>query len=507
MGPWALAALWVSLATAASSPVKTELPLQDDAAEAARAAMRVIATEYLDAYFRWRPEDGTLLSVQDADGAAVQDPALAALAAWHAAEDGFLSRVRAVDPGALAGSREGEAHRVLREVLNASQATRVCRLELWTVSAANGWQREYATLARNQPIGTPARREAAVARVSALARRLTGEIANLHEGVRLGFVATRDDVAQVVEELDRLLATPPERWPQAIPGDRDEDPAFKAALVAAIQRELAPAAARYRDYLRDEYLGHARQTASLLVLPGGDRCERAWTRLRQVLELEPPDLHASRVSRAQVLRYAVLDVAGVRPAVWVNYGTSLHFAGRYQESVRAYDRALALGFDPDVPVDLVVRNTALALVRLKDYDQARERLEAYLAKASRDAATTVILGLVELDTGHLEAAETAARKALAVDPRLSRGFQILGQVQEKRGDLQGAVDHWDQASRLDPNDPLPPYSIGRAEEQRGHIDAACGSYDRARRAVAWSSAGKSAAAAYDRLCRARERRP
>ena len=52
-------------------------------------------------------------------------------------------------------------------------------------------------------------------------------------------------------------------------------------------------------------------------------------------------------------------------------GTALHFAGRYDEAVKAYDRALSFGLDPTVPLELVVRNTALALVRLRRYEEAR----------------------------------------------------------------------------------------------------------------------------------------
>ena len=109
-----------------------------------------------------------------------------------------------------------------------------------------------------------------------------------------------------------------------------------------------------------------------------------------------------------------------KPRIWVNYGTALHFAGRYDEAVKAYDRALSFGFDPTVPVELVVRNTALALVRLRRYDEARSRLESYLQRAPRDGATLVILALVEVDTGRLDEAERAARQALALDPRASR---------------------------------------------------------------------------------------
>jgi tetratricopeptide (TPR) repeat protein len=192
-----------------------------------------------------------------------------------------------------------------------------------------------------------------------------------------------------------------------------------------------------------------------------------------------------------------------KPRIWVNYGTALHFAGRYEEAVKAYDRSLALGFDPTVPLELVVRNTALALVRLRRYDEARARLVTYLQKAPRDAGTIVILALVEADTGRLDAAEGAARQSLALDPRQSRPYQILGQVQERRNDLQGAYDHFANAARIDPADPLPVYSMGRIEEKRGRIAEACNWYARATDSLARSSAGRSANEAYARLCRNR----
>jgi Tfp pilus assembly protein PilF len=192
-----------------------------------------------------------------------------------------------------------------------------------------------------------------------------------------------------------------------------------------------------------------------------------------------------------------------KPRIWVNYGTALHFAGRYDEAVKAYDKAVALGFDPTVPLELVVRNTALALVRLRRYDEARIRLENYLQRAPRDAGTIVILALVQVDTGLLDEAEASARQAIALDPSQSRPYQILGQVQEKRGDLQGAIDAFANANRIDPADPLPVYSIGRIEEKRGRVDEACRFYARATDALARSSAARAANEAYARLCASR----
>ncbi len=195
-----------------------------------------------------------------------------------------------------------------------------------------------------------------------------------------------------------------------------------------------------------------------------------------------------------------------KPRIWVNLGTALHFAGRFDEAVKAYDRALALGYDPTVPLELVVRNTALALVRLRRYDEARDRLVRYLRGAPRDAGTIVILALVEIDTNRLDDAKRSAREALALDARMSRPYQILGQVQERRGDLQGAYDHYLAAWRIDPADPLPVYSMGRVEETRGRIAEACTNYARATDALARSSAGRSAAEAYRRLCAGRAER-
>lgn len=192
-----------------------------------------------------------------------------------------------------------------------------------------------------------------------------------------------------------------------------------------------------------------------------------------------------------------------KPRIWVNYGTALHFAGRYDDAVKAYDRALALGYDPTVPLELVVRNTALALVRLRRYDEARERLVSYLQQAPGDAGTIVILALVEADTGRLDSAENAARRAMALEPGASRPFQILGQVQERRGDLQGAYDDFAQAARLDPSDPLPIYSMGRVEERRGRVAEACTWYARATDSLSRSSAGKAAYESYRRLCAGR----
>jgi uncharacterized protein (DUF885 family) len=182
-------------------------------------------------------------------------------------------------------------------------------MELWPVSSVNGWQGEYAALAEVQPVGTPALRAAAVARVTALARRVDAELENLREGARLGYVATRENVERVAAELDRLLATPAASWPQVSPAERDGDPAFKVALTSAVERELAPAAERYRTYLRNEYVDRARRKPSLLAHADGGACYRASVRFHATLDLEPAAVHSTGLARVQALHSELRAVA------------------------------------------------------------------------------------------------------------------------------------------------------------------------------------------------------
>jgi uncharacterized protein (DUF885 family) len=307
--PRVVAALAAAATLAACAAGRPEVRPTAAAVERARTDMQTLAREYLEAWSRWRPEDATAFGYRGADHGAVQDPAPAARRDWEAAEDLFLARARAVDPAHLAGFPEAVSRRVLVEALEGARGARVCRMELWGVSSANGWQAEYAALAEVQPVGTPELRAAAVARVSALARRVDGEIDNLKEGARLGFVATRENVERATAELDRLLGTPPLQWPQVRPAERDGDPAFRVALASAVERDLVPAAERYRAYLRAEYVDRARRAPSLLALPGGEACYRASVRLHTTLDVDPAAIHATGLARVQAVHAELRAVA------------------------------------------------------------------------------------------------------------------------------------------------------------------------------------------------------
>lgn len=275
----------------------------------AREQVRALEDEYLREHFRRVPEDATRSGWPDADHAGVTDARPEALVTWQRFEDGLLARASAVDRKALAGTPEAVTLGILVDALEGSVATRPCRAELWAVSSIGGWPGRYAGLAEVQPVGTPALKEAAKERLRRVAGRIDQEIANLREGVRLGYVATRENVQRVLGEVDRLLATPPAAWPFTRPAARADDPALKGELTAIVEHDVLPAAQRYRDFLANEYLERARAKPSLLALPDGEKCYRGSVRRRVTIAVEPQVIHQTGLARMEAIHAEMRQIA------------------------------------------------------------------------------------------------------------------------------------------------------------------------------------------------------
>lgn len=269
--------------------------------EGARAEVRALEDEFLRELFARQPEAATAMGWPGADHGAVMDRRPAAVAAWERLEDVLLSRVKAVDARAVRGTPEAVTLGILREALEGSRAMRPCRFELWDASSIGGWPTTYASLAEVQPVGTPALAEAAQARLRGVAVLVEREVENLREGARRGYVPTRENVERLAGDLDRLLATPPSRWPFTRPGDRAEDPALGAALAGIVERELMPATRRYLGVLRAEILPRARTAPSLLALPEGEACYRGAVRASLTLERDPRTIHATGLARMEAI--------------------------------------------------------------------------------------------------------------------------------------------------------------------------------------------------------------
>lgn len=272
------------------------------------AQVLAIAEEYLERFYAQFPDIATLDGWPRADHGSTTDVAPAALARWRSFEDGVSARLRAVAPETLDETARLSRAIVLEDVEGASGA-RVCREELWEVRALWTWTSLGPIVAGVQPVGTPELRGKTVARTRALARMADVRIANLREGLRLGYTASRSNVAAAIALIDGLLAAGVSGSPFLSPATRDGDPAFRAELERAVAEELVPALRRTRGFLEAEYAPRAREAPGVLALPDGAACYRAAVRRHVTADLDPMAVHEMGLAEMSRIREEMRVIA------------------------------------------------------------------------------------------------------------------------------------------------------------------------------------------------------
>jgi uncharacterized protein (DUF885 family) len=252
-----------------------------------------LASALFDAQLALSPEIGTSQGLPNADHGRIADNSLAGIRSGEARFDTLHAAAIRIDPAALAGSPQEVTYAVLREALDGERALRVCRSELWGVASyVNGWQATYTDLALVQPVGTDTLRTLALARLHALPKYIDNEIANLREGLRLGYSSPKVIVRNVISQMDGILAGSAERSPFYAPAQRDSSQAFRAQFARVIDSELEPAIIRYRDFLQQEYLPKAREALGVSANPDGLACYRAAVRGFATIDVPPDSVFA-----------------------------------------------------------------------------------------------------------------------------------------------------------------------------------------------------------------------
>lgn len=221
------------------------------------------------------PEAATFsgMTLEHHDG--LTDNSLAALKRWEAQEDSWSKELAKIDSAQLFGKPEWVALGFLREAVEASRQLRVCRYELWPVNQMAGWPSTTTQLAAIQPIGSELARQEALARWSKMPRYLNNEIDNLREGLRSGYSTPQANVQIVIEQIEQMLAKPVEQWPMYSPATRDESPQFKKTWAELLSKQIKPAVERYNQFLKNEYLGKARDAIAVTANKNGEQCYQA----------------------------------------------------------------------------------------------------------------------------------------------------------------------------------------------------------------------------------------
>ena len=224
--------------------------------------------------------------------------------------EGLLGQVRTLSSGLdprVTTWREGDlspADRVTRSALILELQNGLdgiaCHMDDWVIDPLGGPQVGFMNLPDVTSITTVQHAADYVRRCRAMGPYLDQHVANLRRGLAAGRVAAHDQVRKTLEEVDTLLAHPVENWALLEPLATAHDgwPAaarekFRQDLTTAARDVVAPAFARYRDFLRGSVMPAARtqDKAGLSFLPGGADCYRRQIRIQTSLDLTPEALH------------------------------------------------------------------------------------------------------------------------------------------------------------------------------------------------------------------------
>jgi len=263
------------------------------------SAIEQLADEYLAELMESDALMGTYYSIEGARHDRLPDNSLAGISAWQAKEDAWLAELERIGAPAAIGSRDWVTHGLLKEQLEGAAATRICRDELWGASTTTSWHTWLPFVFDIQPLETANLREQALARLAAVPTYIDNEIANLREGLRLGYSAPRVTVEAVPGQVRSLIG------PDSIfmgPAARSDDAAFAAAVKKVYDEQIAPALTRYADFIENEYLDQARETLAVSGNPNGEACYPALVRSFVTVAVPAEEIHAVGLKQVANIR-------------------------------------------------------------------------------------------------------------------------------------------------------------------------------------------------------------
>lgn len=218
----------------------------------------------------------------------LEDPGPAGRAARRALAEDVLSRARSIEPAGL-----DEEERITRDLLILVAEAEVhdddLRMDLTAAVDQQGHQALLPELVQFQRADTPERVDRLIGRLSAYPAMADAVVELLREGGRAGITPARVVAERTVDQLERLLATPPERSPiVTIPAvARDGD---RQRILDAVKTHVYPADARYLAALR-EALATTRDVPGLCGVPDGEARYASRVASFTSLDVTPEELH------------------------------------------------------------------------------------------------------------------------------------------------------------------------------------------------------------------------
>ncbi len=253
-----------------------------------------------------------------------------------------------------------------------------------------GFHTFYPTLASGKsgiPFATLEDYENNLKRHADYVKLIDRSIAKFKEGEASGVVETRLTIRNVIEQLDTQLAQKPEDSPYWEPiknlpatfsqADKDR---LTARYREVIGGQIYPANQRLRDFLKDEYLGHARDSFGMSQMKGGKALYLQQVESTTTLPLKPDYLHKLGLSEVKRI---LGEMEKVR--VEVGFKGDLHQFFEFirtdpqfkrQSRAELTQRYYDIGKQVDARVGEYFKVLPKAPLQIRPYDEFREKFEA-----------------------------------------------------------------------------------------------------------------------------------
>jgi tetratricopeptide (TPR) repeat protein len=256
------------------------------------------------------------------------------------------------------------------------------------------------------------------------------------------------------------------------------------AVIRQLSDEMVQKAATFMR--ADEILGTAQQERWLGALfpPATERGLKAAE--IQVTPVEPRVIsNAALIYQERNLPNAALELAklGVQryplnPEVLYGLGRVYEYQGKEKEAEDQYLQALLQDPAAREPMGRLLG----ALLKRKEFDQAKRLLNAALEKNPNSAPHFNWLGVVLQLQAQYDDSEKAFQKAVALDPKNAEYRASLGALALARGNTSAAQDALKEALRLKPNFTLALYNMGIALAMEGKDSESIPFFEQAGRA-------------------------
>jgi uncharacterized protein (DUF885 family) len=162
--------------------------------------------------------------------------------------------------------------------------------QLRVVDQMGGPQQLLPQLTAFQPVDTPERLDAFIARLRAYPAFMAANVAILREGMESGLTAPSIVTERTIAQLERMLDIPIEAAiiPGSVQGVSDAD---RERIREVVRESVYPADQAFLDTLRGEYRHASREEPGIWSAPDGDQIYRTAIRSWTTLEMDPREIH------------------------------------------------------------------------------------------------------------------------------------------------------------------------------------------------------------------------